>query len=229
MKYKILILSFIFILIKSIAIADESSLQKQLDKQQEIIDAQSKRIDELEVFIKEFKKKLSDNNSLEIPSRKDELNTKEVNAEANSDDMVSSSKGKLYNPETAFFGPLPQLKSVDGKYTLGVMGLIQLDGGVYNQEANLSTNNDLSDGFIVRRAGITLAGVSEKDWIWFLSYDYADSGDNPHDGLRAAMGIYRGFKPWWIFAGLFGNSVGLDTSNFSSQRQFMEAVFGLNI
>ena len=223
MKYKILILSFIFILIKSIAIADESSLQKQLDKQQEIIDAQSKRIDELEVFIKEFKNKLSDNNSLEIPSRKDELNTKEVNAEENSDDMVSSSKGKLYNPETAFFGPLPQLKSADGKYTLGVMGLIQLDGGVYNQEANFSTNNDLSDGFIVRRAGLTLAGVSEKDWIWFLSYDYADSGDNPHDGLRAAMGIYRGFKPWWIFAGLFGNSVGLDTSNFSSQRQFMEA------
>ena len=223
MKYKILILSFIFILIKSIAIADESSLQKQLDKQQEIIDAQSKRIDELEVFIKEFKNKLSDNNSLEIPSRKDELNTKEVNAEENSDDMVSSSKGKLYNPETAFFGPLPQLKSADGKYTLGVMGLIQLDGGVYNQEANLSTNNDLSDGFIVRRAGLTLAGVSEKDWIWFLSYDYADSGDNPHDGLRAAMAIYRGFKPWWIFAGLFGNSVGLDTSNFSSQRQFMEA------
>ena len=65
MKYKILILSFIFILLKSIAIADESSLQKQIDKQQEIIDAQSKRIDELEVFIKEFKNKLSDNNSLE--------------------------------------------------------------------------------------------------------------------------------------------------------------------
>ena len=223
MKYKILILSFILMLFKSIAIADESSLQKQLDKQQEIIDAQSKRIDELEVFIKEFKNKLSDNNNIENPSSKDELITKEVNAEAISDDMVSSSKGKLYNPETAFFGPLPQLKSADGKYTLGMMGLIQLDGGVYNQEANLNTNNDLSDGFIVRRAGLTLAGVSEKDWIWFLSYDYADSGDNPHDGLRAAMGIYRGFKPWWIFAGLFGNSVGLDTSNFSSQRQFMEA------
>ena len=210
-------------LLNSIAIADESSLQKQLDKQQEIIDAQSKRIDELEVFIKEFKNKLSDNNNIENPSSKDKLITKEVNAEAISDDMVSSSKGKLYNPETAFFGPLPQLKSADGKYTLGIMGLIQLDGGVYNQEANLNTNNDLSDGFIVRRAGLTLAGVSEKDWIWFLSYDYADSGDNPHDGLRAAMGIYRGFKPWWIFAGLFGNSVGLDTSNFSSQRQFMEA------
>ena len=90
----------------------------------------------------------------------------------------------------------------------GIMGLIQLESAVYNQEANYNTNNDLSDGFIVRRAGITLAGVSEKDWIWFLSYDYADSGDNPHDGLRAAMAIYRGLKPWWLFVGLFGNSVG---------------------
>ena len=115
------------------------------------------------------------------------------------------------------------MRSKDGKYSAGIMGLIQLESAVYNQEANYNTNNDLSDGFIVRRAGLTLAGVSEKDWIWFLSYDYADSGDNPHDGLRAAMAIYRGFKPWWLFVGLFGNSVGLDASNFSSQRQFMEA------
>ena len=61
-------------------------------------------------------------------------------------DMVSSNKGKFYNPETAFFGPLPQLKSPDGKYTVGIMGLIQLDAGIYNQEANYNTNNDLSDG-----------------------------------------------------------------------------------
>ena len=131
-----------------------------------------------------------------------------------SEDVISSSKNKIYNPETAFFGPLPQLRSADGKYSAGVMGLIQLESAVYNQEANYNTNNDLSDGFIVRRAGLTFAGVSEKDWIWFLSYDYADSGDNPHDGLRAAMAIYRGFKPWWLFVGLFGNSVGLDASNF---------------
>ena len=67
-----------------------------------------------------------------------------------------------------------------------------------------------------------MAGLSEKDWIWFLAYNYASEGDYPKNGLGAAMAIYRGFKPWWLFAGLFGNSVGLDASNFSTQRQFIE-------
>lgn len=203
--------------------ADNSLLQEQLNTQRKIMELQSKRIDELEFLIKEFQKNLPKKEDIKDVSVEDLDTNEKDKANDISVDMVSSNKGKFYNPETAFFGPLPQLKSPDGKYTLGLMGLIQLDAGIYNQEANYNTNNDLSDGTRVRRAGLTLAGISEKDWIWFLSYDYADSGDNPHDGLRAAMGIYRGFKPWWIFAGLFGNSVGFDTSNFSSQRQFMEA------
>ena len=227
MKAKTIVLSLILIFMNSLSVsvslADESSLQRQLNKQNDIIEVQNKRIDELEAFIKEFKNSLSKVESTKNMPKENLENTKEVKVKDGPVDMVSFSKEKLYNPETAFFGPLPQLKSSDGKYTLGMMGLIQLDGAIYNQEANFNTNNDLSDGLIVRRAGLTLAGVSERDWIWFLSYDYADSGENPNDGLRAAMGIYRGFKPWWIFAGLFGNSVGLDTSNFSSQRQFMEA------
>ena len=199
-----------------------NTIQEQLDLQKEIIEVQAERIDQLEVIIRELK------DNLNLSKNDDKLNSsqKEKNAQSSinkAEDVISSSRNKKYNPETAFFGPLPQLRSADGKYSAGIMGLIQLESAVYNQEANYNTNNDLSDGFIVRRAGLTLAGVSEKDWIWFLSYDYADSGDNPHDGLRAAMGIYRGFKPWWLFVGLFGNSVGLDASNFSSQRQFMEA------
>ena len=102
------------------------------------------------------------------------------------------------------------------------MGLVQLDSALYDHQPNASTSTELASGFIVRRAVLTLAGVSDKDWIWFLSYNYASGGENPNDGLGAAMAIYRGLKPWWVFVGLFGNSVGLDTSNMSSQRQFME-------
>ena len=218
--YKLLIILITFV---NYSYANNIDIQKQLDIQNEIIDIQSKRIDQLEIIIKELKNNIpSTEHSNNSQTSQVEEKQEEILNEK-SEDVISSSKNKIYNPETAFFGPLPQLRSADGKYSAGVMGLIQLESAVYNQDANYNTNNDLSDGFIVRRAGLTLAGVSEKDWIWFLSYDYADSGDNPHDGLRAAMGIYRGFKPWWLFVGLFGNSVGLDASNFSSQRQFMEA------
>ena len=194
----------IFCFLIKYSYANNDDIQKQLDIQKEIIENQAKRIDQLEVIIKELKNNLptidkNDNDE----AIKIEKNQEEAIVDK-SEDVISVSKNKKYNPETAFFGPLPQLRSSDGKYSAGVMGLIQLESAIYNQEANYNTNNDLSDGFIVRRAGLTFAGVSEKDWIWFLSYDYADSGDNPHDGLRAAMAIYRGFKPWWLFVGLFG-------------------------
>ena len=58
MKFIISILCLVFM--TRISIADEYSLQKQLNIQKEIIDAQSKRIDELETFVLDFKKNLSE-------------------------------------------------------------------------------------------------------------------------------------------------------------------------
>ena len=47
------------------------------------------------------------------------------------------------------------------------MGLVQLDSALYDHQPNASTSTELASGFIVRRAVLTLAGVSDKDWIWF--------------------------------------------------------------
>jgi len=220
---RLLIITIYLFLFINFASSEDDSLQEQLDLQKKTIESQSKRIDELEAMINMLlKSDIESNKSKEVAISDNDQN--KVSEEKSTEhDIAITSKQKTYDPETAFFGPLPQLRSKNGKYSAGLMGLIQLDSAFYNQEANYNTNNNLSDGFIVRRAVMTLAGVSDKDWIWFLSYNYADSGDNPHDGLGAAMAIYRGFKPWWLFVGLFGNSVGLDTSNMSSQRQFMES------
>ena len=69
-KTKILILILSLMFINNRAIADEPSLQKQLNKQNDIIEAQSKRIDELETFIKEFKNNLSENELIKTTSKK---------------------------------------------------------------------------------------------------------------------------------------------------------------
>ena len=202
--------------------AEEISVIDLMEKQLKIIEEQNKKIKNLENLVNELSEKINNMNSaVDVQSEKDDNEVK-VTENTNESEIGSSSSQKIYNPEKAFFGPLQPLKSKDGNYTAGFMGLVQLDGALHDQEANYNNNNDLSDGFIVRRAVLTLAGLSEKDWIWFLSYNYANEGDYPKNGLGAAMAIYRGFKPWWLFAGLFGNSVGLDASNFSSQRQFIE-------
>ena len=78
-KAKILILILSLILINNRAIADEYSLQEQLNKQNDIIEAQSKRIYELEIFIKEFKNNLSKNEPIKITPKNNPDNTKKVN------------------------------------------------------------------------------------------------------------------------------------------------------
>jgi len=217
------IIFVVFIVYCNSLFADDLSIQEQLNIQKQTIEEQNKRIDELEKLIRSLK--ISEDTNI-VNNNNTENNISETSSEEkiNEDqgDIAASSKGKIYNPEKAFFGPLPQLRSKDGKYSAGLMGLVQLDSAVYDHQPNTTTDTELASGFIVRRAVLTLAGVSDKDWIWFLSYNYANGGENPNDGLGAAMAIYRGLKPWWLFVGLFGNSVGLDTSNMSSQRQFME-------
>ena len=224
MKSKFIILGLIILGFISISTlyAEDISIQEQLDIQKQIIEDQNARIEQLEKIIKSLDIKVTDNAINTSDSNNSDTNIANKETEEDQGDIASSSANKIYNPETAFFGPLPQLRSNDGKYSAGVMGLIQLDSAIYDHQPNDSTATELASGFIVRRAVLTMAGVSDKDWIWFLSYNYASGGENPNDGLGAAMAIYRGLKPWWLFVGLFGNSVGLDTSNMSSQRQFME-------
>ena len=95
LKAKILITSLILMFINSIVLADEHSLQRQLNKQSEIIKAQSKRIDELEVFIKEFKNNLTRNELIKITTKENLDNIKEIKTPNKTVDMVSSGKEKL--------------------------------------------------------------------------------------------------------------------------------------
>ena len=141
MKNNILILSLVFLLLNNIAIADEGSLQEQINAQQNIINDQSKRIDELEILIKNLQKGVSEDN-INVIDNAEVLKKQDNDASVIEEGDMVAAKGKIYNPETAFFGPLPQLRSPDGKYSLGLMGLIQLDGAIYNQEPNYNTNND---------------------------------------------------------------------------------------
>ena len=55
-----------------------------------------------------------------------------------------------------------------------------------------------------------------------MVYDFADTGETVIEGLRTALVIYRGLGPWWILLGQQNLGIGLDASNFSSTRTFME-------
>ena len=228
--------TFTFIVVNSFVTFSKAiepdELLIRIEKQEKVIIEQRKRIEKLE----EVLNKIIDSSNIEgsnIIIKENNLVSKNEDVSIDQDtqeETISNKEGKadqgvlsakVYNPETAFFGPLPRLKSDNGFFSAGIGGSVQLDSGMYIQE-NSSNNKDLSDGLRVRRASLNFNGVTYNDWIWWIAYDLEDGGDQPRDGLRGAMAIYRGLKPWWLFAGLFGNSVGLDASGASTQRSFME-------
>ena len=118
--YKVIGILIIFI---NYSYANDIDIQKQLDAQKEIIDEQAKRIDQLEIIIEELKTVLPHAEINNATINSDKKNENETSS-SKTDDIISASKNKKYNPETAFFGPLPQLRSKDGKYSAGIMGLI---------------------------------------------------------------------------------------------------------
>ncbi len=163
----------------------------------------------------------------------------DAEATANKDDefdpFAQPTAARAYDPERGFFGPLPRLKTDDGRYSIGLFGLLETDVALYDQDAqgdNETTQSlaaDLSSGSGLRRATLGVSGLIDRDWIYAFSYDFADRGETPADGIRAGLVIYRGFDPIWLVAGQQGNSVGMDASTRSPGRLFMEAASPANL
>ena len=146
------------------------------------------------------------------------------NGNARSD--ITGQQG-AYDYDKAFFGPIGPLTSSDGRFKTFLYGNLQTDLAAYNQSGDWEgifgddyyigkDDTDFSGGGKMRRASFGIASVIEQDWIVFMSYNLADSGDRVDSGLRAAAIVYRGIKPWWLMVGQFGNSVGLESSTFNS-------------
>lgn len=146
------------------------------------------------------------------------------NGNARSD--ITGQQG-AYNYDKAFFGPIGPLTSSDGRFKTFLYGNLQTDLAAYSESGDWAgifgddyyigkDDTDFSGGGKMRRVSFGVASVIEQDWIVFMSYNLADSGDQVDSGLRAAAIVYRGIKPWWLMVGQFGNSVGLESSTFNS-------------
>ncbi len=138
-----------------------------------------------------------------------------------------------YDYDKAMFGPIKPLESADGRFKTFVFGYLQADIAAYSQSGdwngifetgaeNGSVDTDFSGGAKMRRVSLNVASIVEQDWIGFLSYNLADGGSEVDSGLRAAAIVYRGIRPWWLMAGQFGNSVGLESSTFNTYLSMVE-------
>lgn len=129
---------------------------------------------------------------------------------------------RAYDPERAFFGPLPRLSTRDGNLSVGAGLVLDFDGGYYGKsDARSGTPVDnLESGVRDRRAVLLANALLFKDFIVFGSWNFTDREEDFSDGLRSLVLIYRGFDPWWIRFGQHNVSSPLDAAR--GIRAFME-------
>ena len=184
------------------------------------------RIQALELRVQQLEKALADALGTETaePPPPAEGATAVAQAEpapnGNNRSDITGQQG-AYNYDKAFFGPIAPLSSSDGRFKTFLYGNLQTDLAAYSESGDWEGifgggDTDFSGGAKMRRASFGIANVVEQDWIVFMSYNLADGGEQVDSGLRAAAIVYRGIKPWWLMAGQFGNSVGLESSTFNS-------------
>ena len=138
------------------------------------------------------------------------------------DKALVGAGARAYDPERAFFGPLPRLSTRDGNLSVGAGLVMDFDAGFYGKSdtrGDTSIDN-LENGVRDRRAVVLANALLFKDFIVFGSWNFTDREDRFRDGLRSIVLIYRGLDPWWIRFGQHNISSPLDTAR--GMRAFME-------
>lgn len=146
----------------------------------------------------------------------------EGEAAGGEDKALVGAGARGYDPEKAFFGPLPRYVSPDGNISAGAGLVLQLDAGDYGaSSAPPGTVIDrLKGGTRDRRAILIANGLFYDDFIFFGTWDFFDRGKRNINGLRSAMLAWRRYDPLWFTVGQQTIASPLDAAR--GVRAFME-------
>src|SRR5579863_3100409 len=141
-------------------------------------------------------------------------------------------------------GGRPVFTSANGRFTVTLHTVMQLDAGAYFQAAPGPTTSDfrrsgpalgataanvdfahardLRDGTDFRRARLGLDGTVFGDWDWRLLFDFGGSGVENTGQLYETWVQYSGFRPLRLRVGAFPPTIGLEDSASTNGMPFME-------
>ncbi len=143
------------------------------------------------------------------------------------------------SPKLAFTNGRPVITSADGKSSLAIRAIAQMDGALYGESAEgpLATdyrrgsigggreNNaarDFSDGFSFRRARLGFDGVFNSHWNYRLLLELAGSGTEGPTRINDAWIAYTGFAPFTFQVGAFSPPSNMDDGTTPEDQVFVE-------
>ena len=142
-------------------------------------------------------------------------------------------------PKLAFNNGRPTISSADGRSSLSVRAVAQMDAGRYGESAEgpLATdfrrgsvgggreNNaarDFSDGMNFRRARFGVDGVFASNWNYRLLFEFAGSGTEGPARINDAWIGYTGLAPFTFQLGAFATPSNMDDGTTPDDQVFVE-------
>jgi phosphate-selective porin OprO/OprP len=124
-----------------------------------------------------------------------------------------------------------ELRSADGKYSIGLTGDVQFDSGFYNfhPDSRFVGPQQLSNGVNARRARIGITGTAGGNFAFALVYDAGNSSDQTASGIETAQIIYNGLRGAAFELGYSNTFFTLDRSTGSNDTLFLERASPSNI
>jgi len=122
-------------------------------------------------------------------------------------------------------------QSADGRYSIGLTGVIQVDAGDYvdfHPDSKLTGPQELSDGVNARRARIGVTGTAD-DFAFAFVWDGGNSQDTAAKGIETAQIIYTGIKHAAFEVGYSNTFFTLDQSTSANDLLFLERASPSNI
>lgn len=123
------------------------------------------------------------------------------------------------------------VQSADGRYSIGLTGVLQFDTGAYldfRPDSKLAGPQALSNGVNARRARIGVTGTAD-DFAFALVWDGGNSQDSSAKGIQTAQVVYTGFRGAAVELGYSNTFFTLDQSTSANDLLFLERASPSNI
>ncbi len=124
------------------------------------------------------------------------------------------------------------MESADGQYSVGLIGVLQGDVGVYpgfKADNKAVGPQNLNSGFNARRARIGVTGKAGGDFSYTFIYDGGNSADTTPKGIEYAQVVYNGWKGVALELGYSSTYFTLDQATSANDLLFLERSTPTNI
>lgn len=245
MTFRSLLLAGAALVFATPAFADDAAIEKRLDAMQKMIDAQQQQIAAQKSEIGSLRKALVRKGAKigtaaapapAVTAAPAPLESKVADQQVQTDALVAKFDAtrndvriaKADSAKLNMMGARPSFSSADGRFTMAIRAIGQLDTGYYMQNSRANTlaaanGPDLSSGTNFRRVQLGFQGRVFGDWSYFFNYDFGGSGGAETPGhIQSAYIEYDGISNLAVRIGAFAPSAGLEDNTGSADTMFLE-------